>query len=434
MLSKPSRNQVFHLALALSLLTLLIPGVVTAGGLTMYEIGTPDMGYATAGYAARADDPGTLLTNPAGMTRLQGSQVLVGGHLLYGHAHFSPDGDTSPALGNDDGGNALGILPGLNAFATYKVNNDLALGFGIFSNFGLGLWYDSDWVGRYYAKQAILMGVSFMPAAAYRLTDKLSVGVGVNIMAGYLKNTVAINNADPAWSDGELHVRDTTVGFGANVGLLYELSKTTRFGVTYSSPVTLDFSDDPEFDNTAPGIDAIITNRGWRDKSLDLGITVPQAVMASFYHELNSQWALLGNFGWQDWSEFGKIDVSFNSTSLTKNLKYRDTWHGALGAQYRLSEPWLITGGVAYDSGMLDDSNRSPALPLNWAWRFALGAQYTWSKTVQIGLAYEYLYSGNPDISKSSGLPVVLGGRGDLSGSYPNMSIQFFSANVAWKF
>jgi long-chain fatty acid transport protein len=273
-----------------------------------------------------------------------------------------------------------------------------------------------------------------MPAGAYRLTDKLSVGVGVNIMAGYLKNTVAINNADPAWSDGELHVRDTTVGFGANVGLLYELSKTTRFGVTYSSPVTLDFSDDPEFDNTAPGIDAIITNRGWRDKSLDLGITVPQAVMASFYHELNSQWALLGNFGWQDWSEFGKIDVSFNSTSLTKNLKYRDTWHGALGAQYRLSEPWLITGGVAYDSGMLDDSNRSPALPLNWAWRFALGAQYTWSKTVQIGLAYEYLYSGNPDISKSSGLPVVLGGRGDLSGSYPNMSIQFFSANVAWKF
>jgi hypothetical protein len=28
----------------------------------------------------------------------------------------------------------------------------------------------------------------------------------------------------------------------------------------------------------------------------------------------------------------------------------------------------------------------------------------------------------------------VLGGRGNLSGDYPNMSIQFFSANVSWKF
>jgi len=432
--TKPSRNPLFRLIVALSLLTALIPGVVRAGGLTMYEIGTQDTGYASAGYAARANDPGTILTNPAGMTRLKGSQILIGGHLLYGHAHFSPDANTTPALGTDDGGNAVGPLPGLSAFGTYAMNDKLSLGFGMFSNFGLGLWYDSDWVGRYYAKNAVLMGMSFMPAAAYRVNDNLSVGAGINVMLGYLKNTVAINNVNPGWADGELHVRDTTVGVGGNVGILYELSKGTRFGVTYNSPVKLDFSDTPEFKNVAPGINDIINNRGWRNSSLDLDVTVPQGVMVSFYHELNSQWALLGNFGWQDWSQFGKVDVSFKETSLTTDLDFKDTWHGALGVQYRISEPWLITGGVAYDSSMMDDSNRSPALPLGWAWRFALGGQYAWSKTVQVGLAYEYLYSGSPDISKKSELPVALGGRGDLSGNYSNMSIQFFSANVTWKF
>src|SRR5512135_2244894 len=84
-----------RLAVALPFLTVLIPVFARAGGLTMYEIGTPDTGYASAGYAARANDPGTILTNPAGMTRLEGTQFLIGGHLLYGYANFSPDINTT---------------------------------------------------------------------------------------------------------------------------------------------------------------------------------------------------------------------------------------------------------------------------------------------------------------------------------------------------
>ena len=429
-----SRNLLFYLSLAV-VLTLSAPVGALAGGLTMYEIGTADTGLAAAGYAARAGDPGTILTNPAGMTHLKESQVLIGGQVLYGHASFSPDYMNTNVTGSD-GGNSIGFLPGLSAFGTYKINNDLSIGLGMCSNFGLGLWYDSNWAGRYYSKEAILMGMSFLPAVAYKVTDQLSVGVALNVMLGYFNTKVAINNVDPRWPDGELDLKDTTVGVGANVGLLYELSRGTRFGVTYNSPVKLNFSAKPEFSTIAPGLSTILLNRGTYFNNLDLGVTVPQGVMTSFYHELNDQWALLGNFGWQNWSQFGELEVSLPSSagSLTKNLKYNDTWHGALGAQYRLSEPWLLSCGVAYDSGMLDDSNRSPALPLGWSWRFGTGVQYEWSKSTQLGLAYEYLYSGNPTISKSGQLPVALGGRGDVNGSYPNNSIQFLSANVTWKF
>jgi long-chain fatty acid transport protein len=401
-----------------------------AGGLTMYEVGTPDTGYASAGYAARADDPGTVLTNPAGMTRLQGSQVLVGGHLLYGNLNFSHDGDTT--VPGNDGGNAIGLLPGLSAFGTYQVNNDLTLGMGIFSNFGLGLWYSSDWAGRYYAKDAVLMGFSLLPAAAYRVNDQLSLGVGLNVMIGYLYNTIGINNVDPGWPDGQLKLKDTTVGVGANVGVLYEPTKGTRLGATYNSPVKLDFSSTPEFTTTGPGLTSILVNRGTYYSKIDMGITVPQGVMASFYQDLNDRWALLGNFGWQQWSQFGKIDVSvdrINTIGMTTNLNFKDTWHGALGAQYRLSDPWLLNGGVAYDSSMLDKSNRSPSLPVAWAWRFALGSQYDLRKDLKLGLAYEYLYGGDIplDVSRS---PLA----GTVSGYYRNMSIQCLNASLNWKF
>ena len=45
-----------------------------AGGLYLYELGTPEVGAAAAGWAARAQDAGTVFTNPAGMTRLKKSE------------------------------------------------------------------------------------------------------------------------------------------------------------------------------------------------------------------------------------------------------------------------------------------------------------------------------------------------------------------------
>ena len=40
-----------------------------AGGLFLYEMGTPDLGTASAGRAAAADNAATAFGNPAGMTR-----------------------------------------------------------------------------------------------------------------------------------------------------------------------------------------------------------------------------------------------------------------------------------------------------------------------------------------------------------------------------
>ena len=46
--------------------------------LMLYEVGTEDVGLASAGYTARAQDASTVFTNPAGMTRLDGTQSTLG--------------------------------------------------------------------------------------------------------------------------------------------------------------------------------------------------------------------------------------------------------------------------------------------------------------------------------------------------------------------
>jgi long-subunit fatty acid transport protein len=71
--------------------TLLAQG----GGLAVYEVGTPNVGEAYAGQAAVASDASTAFLNPAGMTRLNGTQFLAGSPLDLLSAHFIAGPTTS---------------------------------------------------------------------------------------------------------------------------------------------------------------------------------------------------------------------------------------------------------------------------------------------------------------------------------------------------
>jgi long-chain fatty acid transport protein len=412
------------------IVVLLTAQSMVAGGIALYEIGTPDVGLASAGYAARAQDASTVFKNPAGMSRLPVPQLQGGLQLLYGDVRFNKNfNDTGPALRNDpNGGNAIGALPGVSLFYVHPLSEKLAVGFGTFSYFGLAEDFGNDWVGRYYIQKSMLLGVSLMPAASYKVTDWLSIGAGLNAMFGHLDADVAVRQV--AFPDGQMQLEDNVWGFGANAGILIEPSKGTRIGVTYLSPVDLDFKDRPSFNGlNLAGLGALPLFQN--PPNLNLGVTVPQMVMAGVYHELNEKWAVMADIGWQNWNAFGKVDVqvdSANPTSLTTQLNYDDTWHGAVGAQYKPSGQWQFTGGFAYDSSAVSDSNRTLSLPMGEAYRFGVGAMYRWKKDVDLGLAYEFMWLGDMPVVQDSTY------RGRVSGSFDNSWFSFLSANLTWHF
>ena len=419
----------------------LAVGQVNAGGLTAYEVGTADVGLASAGYSARAQDASTVLTNPAGMTRLDGNQFLLAGQLLWGNTKFSIDSGTSLALGNGDGGYAIGSdgwFLGGGPFLSYSVSPDLKVGFAMTGNFGAPLSYDDNWVGRYYVQKATMLGISLLPSIAYKVTDKLSLGASVNAMYGIYKNQVAINNPFPSYGDGQLKMDDNTWGWGGNLGLLYEIDAGTRLGLTWSSQVNLDFKGSMQFSGLAPGLATLLADRGLLSSQLKVGIKVPQQVMGSLFKQVNDRWAVLGSVGWQQWSKFGQVQLGIDNTTnprgVTTSLDFKDTWHVALGAQYHLNDPWTLNFGIAYDSNFQDSSNVSPLLPVDSAWRFGVGGQQQLSKSTYWGIAAEYMYGGTLDTKLQSTLPVALGGRGNVDGSFNNVGTLFLAAYYNWKF
>lgn len=410
-----------------------------AGGLYLYEVGSPDVGLAAAGYAARAQDASTAFTNPAGMTHLKQPSLMLGAQPMYVHLDFNPDSDTSPVAGTlplrggpADDGDSNGWLPAGGLFYVHPVNDKLALGLAVTGYFGLALDYQDDWVGRYYVQEATLQAAGVQPAIAWRINDQLSIGGGAAVLYGVMKDNVAINNLDPFVGDGQLKYKDTDWTVQYNLGVLYEPVDGTRFGLTYLSEADLDFSDKVKTNGLGPGMQAILDRTGRSNAKLDIGISMPQAVMFSVYHQCTERLALMANLGWQDWSQFGYVEIgvySENSADLTADLDFKDTWHIAVGGQYRLSEPWLLSAGIAYDSDMLKGKDVSPSLPVGETWRFALGSRYDWSKNLTFGTAYELAWAGDLDVNLERG---PLAGR--ISGTYENVAMHFFSLNAEWQF
>ena len=211
-------------------------------GLWLYEAGTPDMGTAVAGRAALARDASTAGTNPAGMTRLDRSQIMVG--LLGLDVQSKFDGQTSfPSLdgsvetkGNGDNAGIFTPVSSLNY--VYAATPDLRIGLSVGSYFGLGMDYGDSWQGRYYVQNGEILTMGVNPSAGYKVNDWFSVGGGFTVLYGKFKQEMALNTSPLGarnLNDGKLKIDSDDVGYGYNFGILLQPAKETRIGVTYRS-------------------------------------------------------------------------------------------------------------------------------------------------------------------------------------------------------
>ena len=292
-------------------LALLLPTAhPRAAGFVLYEMGTTDLGTASAGRAAIAKDASTAFGNPAGMTRLDKSQILVGVQPAYGISHFDKSGDLR---GGGNGGNAQGFAPGGALYGVYSATPDLKLGLSLGSYFAGSLQYQDNWSGRFYATKSELLTFGAFPTAAYRINRWLSVGVGAQILYGKVNDKTAVPNV--TGGDGSFQVDQSDVGYGGMAGVLLEPTKTTRFGVTYTSQVDFKFKDTGQLTGAGPILTTLLQRRGFGSKNIDLSFTVPQQVMASAYHEVTDRLAVMANVDWQDWSQFGEVEIQVNSAA-----------------------------------------------------------------------------------------------------------------------
>ena len=158
---------------------LVYGGTASAAAFQLLEQNASGLGVAYAGSAAVADNASTIYYNPAGMTLLPGRNVSVGIAAVGPSYKFRNEGSVGLTGGNGGDAGNWGVLP--NAYLSWQVAPEWFVGLGVSSPFGLQTKYDDNkWIGRYSSLKSEIRTVNLNPSVAYKATDKLSLGFGLN--------------------------------------------------------------------------------------------------------------------------------------------------------------------------------------------------------------------------------------------------------------
>lgn len=390
------------------------------------------------------------------MTRLEGSQLAGGGNLLFPSTKFEDQGSTiiplvggAPLTGGDGGDAGEDALVPFISY-TQPINDQLTFGLTVNVPFGLATEYDETWKGRYHAIRSEIETININPALAYKISEKFSIGGGVSIqhVNAIITNAVdfgticvlsppvgvcPVPGVTPQGNDGKAKLDVDETSLGGNFGFLWEPSSATRVGVHYRSAFTHKLEGDSEIRTRDPGAAAVLGAPVVKADA-EADITFPATISISAYHELNPQWAIMGDVTQTRWRRLPELRVKTPGAPDTViTLDLEDVERYAFGAIYMPNGQWTYRFGIAFDETPVPNASvRTPRLPDEDRIWYTFGFNYQKDDRMSFDFAYAFIDIDDAKISKSTTDPENLF-RGNLIGEY-EADLSIVSAQVNRRF
>lgn len=391
---------------------LLISSNAQAAGFALIEQNASGMGNAYAGAAAIAEDASTIFFNPAGMTYIDGTQAVGALHLIKPDAEFKNRG-TLGVMG-DEGPNAgdLAFVP--NFYFMTELTPSIKAGIGVNVPFGLKTEYDDQWLGRFQAVKSELKTININPSIAFKVSDQLSLGLGVSAMWAEAELTRQVFTGGP---EPEVRIKGDDWGFGFNLGAIYQATANTRVGIAYRSKVKQELDGKAKFEAPLAGLSTDVTAK----------VDLPESFSASVFSRLNSKWDLMADITWTRWSRFQELRILRNNgTTLTVTPEnWENTMRYSIGINYHYSDTVKLRAGLAYDEEAIKDEFRTARIPGNDRKWVSLGAGWKVTPVSTLDIGYSHLFLSDAKIDDNQ---LASGnGRltGDLEGSADILSLQY---------
>ncbi|UTF48727.1 OmpP1/FadL family transporter [Desulfomicrobium sp. ZS1] len=408
-------------------LVLLAAQASFAAGFGIYEWSARGnaLGGATVG---RADDPSALATNPAGITQLDGMQVLGGFTAIHPVLDVKADGKW---YSSDK--DSLWIPP--HFFATWKVNDRYSIGLGTFSRFGLGSVFDEDWGGRYNSYEAIIESMSINPNVAVKVTDKLSAAFGVEAMYLDFSKKQKFSLAKfSAYPDGDLKLEADGWGYGFNMALHYQPCQYAKLGLSYRSPVTMKVTGDADFTTPSwirayPGVPDV----AFTDTSASGTVTLPDSFAFGVAMYPTEKFSVEVGAVYTLWSKYDELKINYGdpvlpSATPTQSIQAKnwdDVWRFNIGVEYAALD-WLdLRAGYVFDQSPVQDETIDYMVPANDRHLLNGGLGFHWDNWM-VDVNYTYLMIMDRDIN----------GRDDgvRDGEIDNADAHMVGLSVGYKF
>ncbi|HEY7114980.1 MAG TPA: TonB-dependent receptor [Tepidisphaeraceae bacterium] len=347
-------------------------------------------------FTAQADDPSAIFYNPAGITQLRGTNISAGVMALYAEWRFDADQGDGQAM------RLTSILPHVYAESDFGLDR-WRFGFGIDNGFGINEDWGNKGPLRFLSNEAQLAVINLQPTVAYRATDNLSFGLGVNFYFGQALLQRNVLLGPPPTPEGDFHFRGSAWSYGVTPGVLWRIDDHNSVGAFYRSPFTLDFGGDANL--KIPGMPTVGPSRS------HLSIDFPQMAGIGYAWRPTKPLKLEFDVTWTDWNTLDFVDLrssnpAFNGTRLPADWKSGFAYR--LGVQYDLDEHWVLRAGYAYGQNAIPTETFSPLVPDSTYHLFALGVGYKQPKW-SLDAAYQFIYRETRSIDDAINSPTVDG-------------------------
>ena len=406
-----------------------------AAGFALQEQSVSGLGNAFAGGAAAMEDNSVLFSNPAALVGFDQPQLQVGLHYIMPETDFKNSGTTTanffPTQGGVSASEESALVP--NLYYSHPLSEKIVAGLGVSVPFGLTTEWGNDWVGRYIANRSELQTINIQPTIAYKFSENVSMGFGINASSNSAELTNALDlglvflnsvqrglipaaavppallgdvqgNIGASKYDGQFKVEGDGVGYGYNVGLLVQFNdQKTRIGVHYRSEIDVELDGDVFFEVGAlePFLGSIFPNGGGK-----VDLVLPAIINLSIHHDINDQWSVMADAQRTGWSSFENLIIEFENPTPPDSVVpelWEDVWRYAIGTTYKVNDQFKLRGGISFEETPVPNSGyRSPRIPdADRTW-FTLGMEYIMNENITLNAGAAMIVVDDPQINNNT--------------------------------
>jgi long-chain fatty acid transport protein len=297
------------------------------------------------------------------------------------------------------------VVPPFHAYVSGGITDNLSIGIGVFTPFGLRVKWPDGWEGRRVSAESSLQTWYINPTVAYSF-GPLRIGAGFQLVRGTveLKRDIAFGQ-----QEGRVDLGAGTWGAGANVGVQIDLlEQFLTLGVHYRSAVKLNFDGDAHFSNVPPSFASTL-----RDQAVSTSLTQPDSLAFGVASRPIEPLLIDVDVVWLGWSKLRSVDLRFPddasgtlSNSSAKNWSSGVNFH--VGGEARVHDNWRVRAGVLYDPSPSPANTLTPDVPDANRLNLAAGGSYVHPSGFHVDLGYQFLVL----FSKTSTAPPLYGEYG----------------------
>ncbi|MBR6663912.1 MAG: outer membrane protein transport protein, partial [Alphaproteobacteria bacterium] len=272
-----------------------------ASGYQLNEYSITNLGRSFAGAGVVGDDYSAIAYNPAGMTlKKTGAQLSM--TVAEVASEMKGQNDKAGKQTEMDFG-----VPLPAAYGQYQINDKWFVGAGIYAPYGLATKYKNDSYISDKAMKSILEVVDYNVSAAYKLNSKWSFGA--SFIARYIYGKMTNNISGAAFGAGNTNIGRSKFEldgwtYTGTLGVMYEHSENTRFGLSYKPKSVQRVKGDHTVSLNSPynmhpvlGAYAGVYPDGKASPDL------PETVLLSAYHKPFEKVAFTGSVRFTRWGD-----------------------------------------------------------------------------------------------------------------------------------